>query len=99
MRLLQSRSLSTAAIVRNSPSACSTPQRGCVKTRYRQADVDCTVRRAASGGLEVHFDTPQWAVTPGQYAVFYAGDECLGGAAISAALPARDDVQRAAGAA
>ena len=39
---------------------------------------------AASGGprIEVHFSSPQWAVTPGQSAVFYDGEVCLGGCII-----------------
>ncbi len=63
-----------------------------VKTRYRQRDVPCQVRAGADGGLAVRFDAPQWAVTPGQYAVFYAGDTCLGGAAITTARPAANPV-------
>jgi tRNA-specific 2-thiouridylase len=54
-----------------------------VKTRYRQPDVRCDVQIDGSGGAEVFFHAPVWAVTPGQYAVFYADDECLGGAVIS----------------
>ncbi len=72
--------------------------RCCVKTRYRQADIDCTVRRLPDGSLDVRFDSPQWAVTPGQYAVFYSSDECLGGGPI--AQPIRDEAaekSRAAG--
>ena len=53
-----------------------------VKLRYRQPDQACTVREDAPGRLEVRFDVPQRAVAPGQYAVFYAGDRCLGGAVI-----------------
>jgi len=56
-----------------------------VKTRYRQQDIGCTVHPLAPG-LRVRFGHPQWAVTPGQYAVFYAGDECLGGGPIERAL-------------
>ncbi len=55
------------------------------KTRYRQPDQPCSVTRAASGSLEVVFERPQRAVTPGQYVVFYQGERCLGGATIRAA--------------
>lgn len=52
------------------------------KVRYRQADQLCTVTEAGTDRFAVAFDTPQRAVTPGQYAVLYDGDECLGGGVI-----------------
>jgi tRNA-specific 2-thiouridylase len=52
------------------------------KTRYRQVDADCQIRMAESGGLDVEFGSPQWAVTPGQSVVLYRGDACLGGGVI-----------------
>lgn len=63
------------------------------KVRYRQPDQVCEVQvltdSAAGSGddnasrrLEVHFEVPQRAVTPGQYVVFYDGEECLGGGVI-----------------
>ncbi|MGO2580380.1 MAG: tRNA 2-thiouridine(34) synthase MnmA [Halomonas sp.] len=54
------------------------------KTRYRQSDCGCEMRVLPSGGVEVTFDDPQWAVTPGQSLVLYDGDICLGGGVICA---------------
>jgi tRNA-uridine 2-sulfurtransferase len=54
------------------------------KTRYRQADASCTLSAHATS-LRLDFDTPQWAVTPGQSAVVYDGEVCLGGGVISQA--------------
>jgi tRNA-specific 2-thiouridylase len=54
------------------------------KTRYRQTDAACRVS-AADGGFELGFDAPQWAVTPGQSAVLYDGEVCLGGGVIESA--------------
>ena len=54
------------------------------KTRYRQADAACSVT-PVDGGFRLEFDTPQWAVTPGQSAVLYDGDLCLGGGVIDSA--------------
>jgi len=52
------------------------------KTRYRQADAACTVVDAGKERLELWFDEEQWAVTPGQSAVLYDSEVCLGGAII-----------------
>jgi tRNA-specific 2-thiouridylase len=53
------------------------------KTRYRQADAPCSLAITGPGELELAFDSPQWAVTPGQSAVVYRGDICLGGGIIA----------------
>jgi tRNA-uridine 2-sulfurtransferase len=57
------------------------------KTRYRQADAAC--RHTPQGSaFRLDFAQPQWAVTPGQSAVLYDGDVCLGGGVIArAAVP------------
>ncbi len=52
------------------------------QTRYRQADEPCRIQCRPDGTIEVIFESEQWAVTPGQYVVFYSGDECLGGGTI-----------------
>ncbi|MCL2675146.1 MAG: tRNA 2-thiouridine(34) synthase MnmA [Firmicutes bacterium] len=51
------------------------------KTRYRQAEQKVYVRQ--SGELvSLEFEVRQRAVTPGQYAVLYLGERCLGGGVI-----------------
>lgn len=57
-----------------------------VKTRYRQEDIACEVIPLANGDLEIKFNQPIAAVTPGQSAVFYQDDVCLGGAIIEARI-------------
>lgn len=53
-----------------------------VKTRYRQADIPCEIQPLDNNTIKVIFDEPQIAVTPGQSAVFYLGEVCLGGGII-----------------
>ena len=62
--------------VPNLPLRCS------AKIRYRQNDQVCLVKNLQNGLLQVDFDEPQRAVTPGQHVVFYDDDHCLGGAVI-----------------
>jgi tRNA-uridine 2-sulfurtransferase len=59
------------------------PGRYAAKTRYRQTDAACVLDYNAQGQLTLTFDDPQWAVTPGQSAVVYDGDVCLGGGVIA----------------
>ena len=50
-----------------------------VRVRYRHQPVPATLIPEHAATAQVIFDTPQPAVTPGQGAVFYLGDEVLGG--------------------
>jgi tRNA-specific 2-thiouridylase len=54
-----------------------------VKTRYRQADQACRIQDLGAGRGRVLLESPARAVTPGQYAVFYRDDLCLGGGVIA----------------
>ena len=53
------------------------------KTRYRQHDAACAYAAQAGAAFDLRFDQPQWAVTPGQSAVLYDGEVCLGGGVIA----------------
>ncbi|HEX6633782.1 MAG TPA: tRNA 2-thiouridine(34) synthase MnmA [Usitatibacter sp.] len=53
------------------------------KTRYRQADAACDFRASGPHAFDLDFAASQWAVTPGQSAVLYRGDACLGGGVIA----------------
>jgi tRNA-specific 2-thiouridylase len=76
------------------------------RTRYRQASAPCRFEPAAAEGggegFRLAFDAPQWAPTPGQSAVLYDGEVCLGGGVISrvptpprrSAAPARGGSRR-----
>ena len=57
------------------------------KSRYRQLDAACEFT-SEQGGFSLHFPQAQWAVTPGQSAVMYDGEVCLGGGVIASASPA-----------
>jgi tRNA-uridine 2-sulfurtransferase len=59
------------------------------KTRYRQSDAPCEIssdgKEAKEGNVktfQLNFSDDQWAMTPGQSAVLYRGDICLGGGVI-----------------
>ena len=52
------------------------------KARYRQLDALCNLVARDDQHCELHFSQAQWAVTPGQSAVLYDGEVCLGGGVI-----------------
>jgi tRNA-uridine 2-sulfurtransferase len=53
------------------------------KTRYRQADAACALQDGTRADFALSFAESQWAVTPGQSAVLYDGEVCLGGGVIA----------------
>ena len=55
------------------------PVRAEVKIRNRHEAAPATITPIADGSVEVKFDEPQRAITPGQAAVFYRGELVLGG--------------------
>jgi len=58
-----------------------------VQLRHRQRAQPAWVRPLGTAGVQVHFEEPQRAATPGQYGVLYEGDRCLGGGVIESVLP------------
>lgn len=53
------------------------------KVRYRQQDQHCTVTVTGADSIDMQFNEPVRAITPGQSVVLYQDDVCLGGAVIS----------------
>ncbi|MBN9367733.1 MAG: tRNA 2-thiouridine(34) synthase MnmA [Comamonadaceae bacterium] len=62
------------------------------KTRYRQQDAACQLQ-AVPDGFALQFPEAQWAVTPGQSAVLYDGEVCLGGGVIAAAQALPEEIE------
>lgn len=55
------------------------PLRVDVQIRHRHAAAPASVLPLGGDAAAVEFDEPQYAITPGQAAVFYDGDEVIGG--------------------
>ncbi|MBC5785623.1 tRNA 2-thiouridine(34) synthase MnmA [Ramlibacter sp. USB13] len=70
------------------------PGRYAAKTRYRQSDAPCRFART-DAGFRLEFQDAQWAVTPGQSAVLYDGEVCLGGGVIASSVPASQEAAAA----
>lgn len=87
--LLQSRALVAQDLSWTDEMPASTGSTGSegfgAKTRYRQADAPCALT-PGEGRIRLDFPQPQWAVTPGQSAVLYDGEVCLGGGVIAEAI-------------
>ncbi|MEA3274714.1 MAG: tRNA 2-thiouridine(34) synthase MnmA [Pseudomonadota bacterium] len=69
--------------ISGTPPAAALPCRA--RLRHRQPLQDCTITQIEGPRCRVHFERPQRAITPGQAAVFYRADECLGGTLIERA--------------
>ncbi len=79
--LLFSQALSCQDIFWINSEPSNFPYKCAAKVRYRQADQACTLYKK-DHGYTVVFDEPQRAATPGQSAVFYNEEVCLGGGVI-----------------
>ena len=82
--LLMSNSFTVEEMHWIDPTEASTQPLECtVKTRYRQGDLRCRLHPNGTADWRVTLEQPARAVTPGQYAVFYQGERCLGGGIIA----------------
>jgi tRNA-uridine 2-sulfurtransferase len=57
-----------------------------VKVRYKSKPAAATLA-AIADGMSLHFDEPQRAISPGQAAVCYDGEQVLGGGSIESTVP------------
>ena len=84
--------LYSTSLIGESPSwilekAPNMPLKCTAKFRYRQKDIPVTVDILDSGELHIKYDYPVKAVTPGQVAVLYQDEVCLGGSIIKSIEP------------
>lgn len=84
--------LFSTSLIGESPSwilekAPQMPLKCTAKFRYRQADIPVTVNILDSGELHIKYDEPVKAVTPGQVAVLYQDEICLGSCIIKSIDP------------
>ncbi len=56
------------------------------KTRYSQIHAPCTIDKITENKFEIKFAEAQWAITPGQYAVVYESNVCIGGGTIESSF-------------
>lgn len=66
---------------------CREPRRVHCKIRYKDSGGEAVIRQLADGRVEVIFDEKRRAITPGQSAVFYEGDDVVGGGIIDEIIP------------
>ncbi|MDN5863650.1 MAG: tRNA 2-thiouridine(34) synthase MnmA [Gammaproteobacteria bacterium] len=69
------------------------PARVQLRVRYRQTPVEATLESVGKQSMQLRLAQPLRAVTPGQYAVLYAGDLCLGGGRIIARTTLADGAE------
>ena len=82
---LGQRSLTAEGVNWVTGSAPDGPLRVTAKIRYKATEADATVTPVENGQVRVEFDHPMRDITAGQRVVFYQGEECLGGGAITSA--------------
>ena len=79
---LRGKSLLASGMTLVSGGKLERPVRARVKIRYRHAEEKAMITPCGKSGARIDFDRPQWAMTPGQAAVFYSRSTVLGGATI-----------------
>ena len=72
-----------AHFIAGEPPCLEEPLSLSAKTRYRQSDAACVLRVSDAQHFHLTFEQAQFAVTPGQSAVLYQGEVCLGGGIIA----------------
>jgi tRNA-uridine 2-sulfurtransferase len=77
------------------PEAPDAPFRAAVRIRHRATPIDAEIRPLRDRRWSVATEIPVWAAAPGQAAVFYDGEELLGGGRIE--VPARAEVAGGSG--